>query len=176
VITKKNINKLLKGFQPRESMNDILPLKPGWYSRWVFPVFAGIVALILTLLWNIPHPDIVIARGILTGMEPGGRLHAEVNIAENDLRRIDSGKSILLRFNEYPVREFGFVAGSLTAVSPHKGSDNMATDILLSQGLTTTKNKLIVYKEGLKIDLLITVKNMRLLQRIFNKSARVVVQ
>lgn len=156
-------------------MNDIIPLKPGWYSSWVFPVFAAILVLIISLLWYIPHPDIVIARGILTNISAqDGLLHAEVSVAENDLNKIDSGKAILIRFNEYPVKEFGLVSGLLRSVEPNKGSNNLATAILLPRGFITDKKILINYREGLKVDLLIIVKDMRLLQRIFNKSARAI--
>lgn len=155
-------------------MNEIVPARPGSISMWIFPLYACILIVVLTTLWSIHHPEIVNTKAQLTGRNgPDNSLTVEIDIPENYFYKIDSGQQVQLRFYEYPYLQFGVVTGKLQQVSAVHFNKTVTARVLLPDGLVTNHQQVIPYKEGSKVDLMIITRDMRLLQRIFYKSAKV---
>lgn len=168
-------NKLMKLFlrnTGNEGAGDLVPLKPEHISGWIFPLFAGIIALVIAALWYIHHPEIVTAKAVFTKPDLAARIFmTEIDIPQNNTYTIDSGQLVQLHFYDYPVSRYGVVEGRLLKVSAIN-KNTIVAGVQLPRGLVTTRQKHIRYKESLKADMLIFTKDMRLLQRIFYKSAR----
>jgi hypothetical protein len=148
----------------------IISYKPGWFSKWVFPLFIGIVILTTTTLWLIHHPDMIVSRGIITGIDSSRKIISlEVQIPQKSLHKIALGQPSKIKFDDYPADSCGFVTGNLQYLTGAR-DDYLFVRLQLHNGLTTNQNKFIPYRKGLKVSMLIIIKDLRLLQRIFYKS------
>src|SRR5690349_2886925 len=153
--------------------NEIISSRPGPVSRWIFPVYTIIIIIILSIAWFIHHPEIVIADGIITGTKVSGNMvWADVELQGDNLQKITSGQSVQMRFNEYPSARFGMVPGALRQVTRIPVDKKVMVHVWLPDGLTTNRKRSIPFKEGAKVNLLIIIKDMRLIQRIWHGSAK----
>ena len=168
-------NKLVKRFSRKvkeDSLTGILPAKPGVLSKWIFPLFLGIIVFSIGTLWFIPHPEIVTTKAVITGMNTSGNaIYVELDVSGNNLQSIDSGQLVQMRFYDYNSSRFGVVEARLQHVSDTPINNALTALVSLPRGLITRQNKIIPYKAGAKADVLIITKDMRLLERIFYKSA-----
>ncbi len=157
----------------RNSHNEIISFKPGAVSKFIFPVYAGVIILALSIVWFVRHPEIVIANGVITGSNAAGNVvWAEVDLKESNIKKIVPGESVQLRFDEYPYARFGMVQGSLQKVTLMQNNKRISVQVILPNGLTTSKKKIIPFIKGEKLDLLIIVKDRRLLQHILSRSSK----
>jgi HlyD family secretion protein len=93
--------------------------------------------------------------------------YAETYLPQNNLGKIDTGMKVQLRLAAYPYQECGFVQGTLNYVSNVPSDSGFLATIRLDNGLITTNNKSIFYRNGLKAQALVITKNMRLLDRLY---------
>lgn len=146
----------------------VIPSKPGGISRWIFPHFAGVLLLGLAVLWFIPHPEIIKTTGELTGIDAKEKmLYISIAAPEDSLQAIRSGQLIQIRIKEQPGVQFGVVTGRLLQISADTLENNLIAKVLLSRELTTAQDNRTRNKKSLKVNLVIVVKDLRLLQCIF---------
>jgi hypothetical protein len=169
-------NRLLSRFLPgtrKNPVNEIIPTRPGAISGWIFPIYTGILCLCILPLWFIHHPDIIKTRAVLLNMNRQQQtIIIELDITQADVGKIDSGQLVQLLIYDFPVSGFGVVDGYLTHVSKENNNNSLVAEVLLPEGLITSKHKKIAYRNGMKGDILIYIKDMRLLERIFYRSAQ----
>jgi len=157
----------------KNSSNEIISFKPGAVSKWIFPVYTGIIILIFSVVFFIHHPDIVMANGMITGTNAAtGMIWAEVDMQESNISKIVSGQSVQMRFTGYPSAQFGIVQGLLQQFTPTPGYKRIVMGVMLKNGLPANREKSIPCKKGAKVNLLIIVKDMRLFQHILYKSSK----
>lgn len=166
-------NRLLSRFLPgarKNSVNEIIPTRPGAISGWIFPIYTGVLCICMLPLWFIHHPDIIKTRAVLLNREQQTLL-VELDVTQGDAGKIDSGQVVQLLIYDFPAPGFGAVEGYLTHVSKEGHNNSLMAQVLLPEGMITSKHKNIAYRNGMKADILIYIKDMRLLQRIFYRSA-----
>lgn len=155
-----------------EAMEGIISLRPGWIAKAAFPALLGIIVLIGAITNWIHYPEIVKARVVFTGTNGNESVCVvDIDAPQNNGLRIDSGQSVQLQFDEYPYNEFGYTKGRLGLVRHIEGRNNLSARLYLPAGWVTDKKKQIAYRSGLKADILITINDMRLFQRVFYNSA-----
>lgn len=158
----------------KNSPNEIISLKPGVISKWIFPIYAGIVIITFSIVWFIHHPEIVMGDGVITDINVSGeKLWVEVDLQESNIKMIVPGQPVQLRFNDYPSAQFGIVKGSLQQVVTTQIDKKVLVLLALQTRLTTNQNKNIPYKKGVKVDILIIVKNFRLIEHILHGSSKI---
>jgi len=154
-------------------MQTFISRKPGGVERWALPIFLGLFLLLLAASWVIRCPDVIVARGKLrAGSLPAdpcnNHYFLQVNLAQSNLQKIDTGMTVNVRFDAYPFQEMGYVEGKLSFVSDIASDSGIQAIIRFDKGLQTTNHKTIPYKVGLTADALLIAGDMRLLQRIYN--------
>ena len=176
MLKKVNEKKLMDVFWRnvnRNSPNEIISLKPGAVSKWIFPAYAGILIFAFSIVWFIHHPETVPGHGVITGTNVSGNIvWVEADLQESTIKKIASGQVVQLRFDDYPSAQFGIVKGSLRQVIPTPADKKIALQVGLANGLTTNRQKTIPYKKGAKIDILIVIKDVRLLEHILYRSSK----
>lgn len=93
--------------------------------------------------------------------------YAEVKLAQSNFGKVDTGMQVQLRFDAYPYQEVGFVHGKLNYISDMSVDSSFLGRINLPEGLLTSRNRNLQFKNGLKARALVITKDMTLLQRIY---------
>lgn len=93
--------------------------------------------------------------------------YAEVYIPQTNFGKIKLGQQVLLKFPSYPFQEYGSVKGTIDFISNISTDSGYLAKVNLINGLQTSYNKQVQYREGLQAQGEIITKDMRLLQRFY---------
>jgi len=93
--------------------------------------------------------------------------YAEISIPQSNFGKARVGEKVLLKFQAYPVEQYGSVEGILSFISPIATDSGYTAKIDLPKGLVTSFGKEIQYRDGLLSSADIITENMRLLQRFY---------
>jgi hypothetical protein len=150
-----------------------IAIGPGWLAKAAFPLLLGIILLCAFITSWIHYPEILKARAVIIRFGNNDSMClVEIDPPQNNWFRIDSGQTVQLQFDDYQYTRFGYTRGVLGHVFYSKGHSDVQAWLNLPAGLTTNKDKSIPLKPDLKADILITIKDMMLFQRIFYNSPR----
>lgn len=95
------------------------------------------------------------------------RYYAEIKLPQNNFGKVDTGMKVQLRLAAYPYQEVGFLSGTLNYISTVSVDSGFLGTVRLNSGLLTSQNKRVQFKNGLKAKAIITIKDMRLLERLY---------
>jgi multidrug resistance efflux pump len=77
------------------------------------------------------------------------------------------GQKVNIKLDNYPYNESGILQGVVTNISIVPDKDNYAVDVDLRNGLVTSYNKVLTYKEQMKGKADIITKNLSVMDRVF---------
>ncbi|MBS1744612.1 MAG: HlyD family efflux transporter periplasmic adaptor subunit [Bacteroidetes bacterium] len=97
----------------------------------------------------------------------GSRYYTQIYLPQNNFGKIDTGLQVQLRMEAYPYQEYGVIEGRISYISNVASDSGFLASVRLDNGLITSLNKQVVYKNGLKAQAIIITKNMRLLSRLW---------
>lgn len=95
------------------------------------------------------------------------RYFAEIEIPQSNFGKVAIGQQVLLRFQSYPFQEYGSVMGKIEFISHIPSKEGYLAKVVFMNGLTTTYNKQIQYRDGLLATAEIVTRDMRLLERFY---------
>jgi multidrug efflux pump subunit AcrA (membrane-fusion protein) len=81
--------------------------------------------------------------------------------------KLEVGQHVNIKLDNYPYNENGMLLGTITNISEVPNKDTYAIDVKLNNGLMTSYNKELVYKEEMKGKADIVTKNVSVMGRIF---------
>jgi hypothetical protein len=81
--------------------------------------------------------------------------------------KLSIGQNVNIKLDNYPYNENGMLRGVVTNISTVPNKDNYSVDVDLKNGLTTSYNKTLLYKEEMKGKADIITKNISVMDRIF---------
>lgn len=81
--------------------------------------------------------------------------------------KLSIGQKVNIKLDNYPYNENGMLQGKVTSISEVPNKDTYAIDVELNNGLMTTYNKTLGYKEQMKGKADIITKNISVMNRIF---------
>ncbi len=81
--------------------------------------------------------------------------------------KLSIGQIVNIKLDNYPYNENGMLQGTVTSISEVPNNDTYSIDVELKNGLTTTYNKTLQYKEQMKGTADIITKNISVMDRIF---------
>lgn len=81
--------------------------------------------------------------------------------------KLSIGQKVNIKLDNYPYNENGMLQGTVTNISEVPTKDTYAIDVDLKNGLITTYNKSLIYKEQMKGKADIITKNISVMDRIF---------
>ena len=81
--------------------------------------------------------------------------------------KLSVGQSVNIKLDNYPYNENGILQGIVTNISEVPNKDTYAIDVELKNGLITSYNKTLSYKEQMKGKADIITKNISVMDRIF---------
>jgi multidrug efflux pump subunit AcrA (membrane-fusion protein) len=92
---------------------------------------------------------------------------AQITIPQSNLGKIAIGQKVLLKFPSYPFQEYGALNGRVDFISHITTDSGYYAKVTLINGLRTSFNSRIQYREGLKGQAEIITHDMRLLERLY---------
>ena len=92
---------------------------------------------------------------------------AQITIPQSNLGKIAVGQKVLLKFPSYPFPEYGALQGRIEFISHITTDSGYYARVSLVDGLRTSFNAHIQYREGLKGQAEIITRDMRLLERLY---------
>ncbi|OQP61170.1 hypothetical protein A3860_05490 [Niastella vici] len=92
---------------------------------------------------------------------------AQLFIPQTNFGKVATDQKVLLKFNSYPYQEYGYVSGKVDFISHIPTDSGYLARINFSNGLTTTYNKQVQYRDGLTAQAEIITKDLRLLERFY---------
>ena len=81
--------------------------------------------------------------------------------------KLSIGQNVNIKLDNYPYNENGMLRGIVSNISTVPNKDTYAIDVDLKNGLTTSYNKTLLYKEEMKGKADIITKNISVMDRIF---------
>ncbi len=81
--------------------------------------------------------------------------------------KLSIGQNVNIKLDNYPYNENGMLQGIITNISEVPNKDTYAIDVDLKNGLITSYNKTLTYKEQMKGKADIITKNVSVMDRIF---------
>jgi HlyD family secretion protein len=92
---------------------------------------------------------------------------AQVNIPQSNFGKVAIGQKVLLKFPAYPFQEYGAVIGKIEFISRISTDSGYLAKVSFTNGLNTSYQKQVQYRDGLMANAEIITKDMRLLQRFY---------
>ncbi|MDP3129306.1 MAG: HlyD family efflux transporter periplasmic adaptor subunit [Sediminibacterium sp.] len=97
--------------------------------------------------------------------------YVEVNLPQYNFGKIDTGQNVQIRLDAYPYQEYGYLSGQINYISKIATDSGFVVHIKTSSDLKTNLNKTIQFRSGLKSEVLIITKEMRLIDRFISTIA-----
>jgi hypothetical protein len=151
-----------------DRMYGVVSRQPDNISKWALLIFLGCFSLLVSAAWVVRYPGIVKGKAASIDFDASDNsLYLKISSEKNAFRKVNFGQNVRLYFDACPGSECGFVAGKVRSVPDILSDTVFKVRVYLPEGLTTTRNKFILYNPGIHADVLIAIDSMRLLQRLF---------
>ncbi|RFS26882.1 HlyD family efflux transporter periplasmic adaptor subunit [Chitinophaga silvatica] len=82
--------------------------------------------------------------------------------------KLEIGQQVNIKVDNYPYNEFGMLVGKIKSISLVPINNVYTVYVVLSDGLLTTQNKHLEFKQEMQGNAEIITRDMRLIERIFN--------
>lgn len=150
----------------RQALQTLKSTIDDWMKKYiVFSPTEGKISFIVPIQEN----QFLQAGKVIGFVNPSdSRYYAQVTLAQNNFGKITVGQKVQLRFDAYPYQEFGTIEGRLEYISKVPSDSGFLANISLPNGLMTNYHKEIQYRNGLKSQAIIIVKDYRLLERFYH--------
>ncbi|MHA4812478.1 hypothetical protein ACX0G9_30575 [Flavitalea flava] len=158
----------------QENPRDILSINPAFMERMALPFFTLILVVIITVGSSIHYPEVLKARAVFVDVNGVGGYSVKIELPQGNFARINTGQIVQFNFDEFSYENYGSVKGILQYVYNVESPGNITAKVYFPQGLKTSKGHVIPYSNGLKADVLIVIKDMRLLQHLFYNRSRTI--
>ncbi len=98
-----------------------------------------------------------------------GQLFGKVELPMAGSGKVEKGQRVIIRFDNYPHNEFGEVEGLVGNTSLIPKDNNYLIRVILPNGLTTSYQNELPFRQSMKGQARILTKEQRLLQKILSK-------
>ena len=106
---------------------------------------------------------------VMTIVPPSHNIIGKVYLPIAGSGKVKKGQKVYIQCDNYPCREYGFVKGEVSAISLMPQNDQFLVSVELPEGLNTTFNKDLDFKQEMDGTAHIVTKDLRLIQRFFNE-------
>jgi len=106
---------------------------------------------------------------VMTIVPPSHNIIGKVYLPIAGSGKVKKGQRVNIQCDNYPCREYGFVKGEVSSISLMPQNDQFLVNVELPEGLNTTFNKDLEFKQEMDGIAHIVTKDLRLIQRFFNE-------
>ena len=106
-------------------------------------------------------------KSLFSVVPKSGYIYAQAEIPVAGSGKIKEGQRVNIRLNNYPSEQFGMLYGEISEISILPNGDKYLAKIGLTNGLNTSHQKQLPFKQHLQGETEIITEDLRLLDRIF---------
>ena len=106
---------------------------------------------------------------ILSVVPSSGDMIGKIFLTGYGTGKIQEGQKVKIKFDGYPYHEFGLVNGYVESISLASHESSISVTVSLPNGLKTSYNKTLVFKQGMVGQAEIITDDLKLIERIFNQ-------
>ncbi len=106
---------------------------------------------------------------VMTIVPPSHNIIGKVYLPIAGSGKVKKGQKVYIQCDNYPCREYGFVKGEVASISLMPQNDQFLVTVDLPEGLNTTFNKNLDFKQEMDGIARIVTMDLRLIQRFFNE-------
>ncbi len=106
---------------------------------------------------------------ILTVIPKSGKIIGLLYVPVVGSGKIKVGQRVNLKLDSYPNKEFGMINGRVESISKASQNNTYLVQVSLPQGLKTTYNKQLEFKQEMQAIAEIITEDMRIIERVFNQ-------
>jgi hypothetical protein len=152
---------------------DILGKIPNRFVRYGLSVFFCTLIGILLGLCSIHYPDtfktsVTILKKNNSVSEAKGNYIALMQIDATNIWKIENGKSVNIRLNQYPSNIYGLLSGKIIQITPKANEQVYNVYIQLPNELMTNFNKKLDYLSDMSGIAIVKGEDKSLFKRIFS--------
>jgi len=124
----------------------------------------------LSYLNTIVNNQFVAAQEPLFAVIPDNQEYiANVQIPTVGYGKIELGQQVKIKLDGYPYQEYGQLMGTVSNIAQIQGKEGYVIKVKLPKGLLTTYKKELKYKPDMVGSAEVITKDLRVLERIFNR-------
>ncbi|HEY0653746.1 MAG TPA: HlyD family efflux transporter periplasmic adaptor subunit [Chryseosolibacter sp.] len=124
--------------------------------------------VILNNVWST-NQTVKMGDLVLTIVPPEQTTYCVAQMPITGAGKVQSGQNVIVKFDNYPYKEFGFVKGYVRSISSIPIDGVYSLEIALPNGLTTSYGKTLEFKQEIKGEAEIITNDLRLIERIVNQ-------
>lgn len=176
----KNLNDFMMDFNDRKNLlrnefisaySQILTAMEEWKKKYILK--SPVKGVIQILNHNKNNQFLAYGEPVINVIPEFTPLKAEVSIPSEGAGKILIGQRAILKLNDYPHEEFGFVDGKVKDISLNRTKDKDAksyTQLVIEfKKFKTHMDKEIIFKSGMSGNVDIILKEKRLIHRFFDR-------
>lgn len=154
-----------------EKVRNIIGQVPSRIIRSGITTLFVVVMILLTGSYFFRYPDTL--KGTTHLHSDSSSLYfATINLPYHFIGKIKSGQKVNIEMEGYPANNFGLLKGEVSQVFPTPLETNEASyfivKVTLTNGMTSTQNKIITFYPNLKGKAKITIGEHRLLEKLLS--------
>ncbi len=158
-----------KWIEVQESLNKLIGSIDEWKKKYlIYSPLDGEVEL-----FEVRNELQYIAQGteLMMIIPKRGEIMGRMEMPIAGAGKVQKNQAVNIRLHEYPSKEFGILKGKITSISLMAKDDKYQVEVALPDGLVTSYNKTLSFKQQMSGMAEIKTDEKRFLLRIFDKFA-----
>jgi HlyD family secretion protein len=104
----------------------------------------------------------------------GEGFQGEMNIGQYNFGKVRIGQEVIIKLQSFPYQEYGTVSGKIENISEIPKDSVYWVRVSFPQGLKTSSNKMIPFRNGMSANAEIITSDKRLIERFFEEFLKVI--
>ena len=154
-----------------KEMQQMLSQIPIWTTRLVTLVVLLVILMFGLISWVVRYPVDISQRIAITkssSMKMDRKYTGAIMLKGGNYQKIEVGQDVTITLDNYPETEFGVLHGEISRISEISNKENeLLVEVLLNNGIKTSRGKQIVFDEKIMGTALITTYKRRLIEVLF---------
>ncbi len=124
--------------------------------------------VVFTKFWSV-NQQVTVGDKVVNVVPQGkGKISGRLQLPLSGAGKVKPNQKVLIRLSDFPYMEYGLVEGKVENISPVPDDKTWALIIEMPNGLKTTYNKELNFKNGMTGEAEIITEDVRLIERFFN--------
>lgn len=124
--------------------------------------------VVFTKFWSV-NQQVAAGDKVVNVVPQGkGEISGRLQLPLTGAGKVKPNQKVLIRLSDFPYMEYGIVEGKVENISSVPDEKTWALVIKMPNGLKTTYNKKLIFKNGMTGEAEIITEDIRLLERFFN--------
>ena len=136
-----------------------------WEEKYLFK--AALPGKVSLFKFRNDNQNIAVGDILLSVVPESSEIFGSLQLPMAKSGKVKTGQGVNIKFNSYPFEEYGIVKGVITSISSVPQNSLYAVQVSLPNGLMTSHNQKLAFKDQMDGNAEIVTEDLRLLERLF---------